>query len=240
MNTKNSSRSPKKNLSFRAKRAICAPAVFAERGVCFLQACFATALFALGAIVVGGCGAARPSKYYQLTVPPGDPSSASATATNGVALVVGPMVPMQIYKEDHLVYSTASQEMGTYEYHRWAEPPADMIREVVLRELRASGRYKSVYSQRSDTHGDYLLRGRLYDFKEVSSGSIVARVTAEWELRDMKTSETVWTHYYTHDEPVATRDVPAVVAALDRNLQRGVQELRTGLDQYLASVTAAK
>jgi len=110
---------------------------------------------------------------------------------------------------------------------------------VVLRQLRSSGQYKSVYSQRSDIHGDYLLRGRLYDFKEISGGG-TARLTAEWELKDLKTGTPVWTHYYTHDEPVASKDVPAVVSALDRNVQRAVGELQAGLEQYFASVPAGK
>lgn len=190
--------------------------------------------------ILGGCGAARPNKYYQLTIP-GDSASAPPPATNGLSLVVGPFVATHLYKEDQIVYSTGAEEIGTYEYQRWAEPPAEMINEVLLRQLRASGQYKAVYTLRSDSHGDYLLRGRLYDFKEMSgTSSIVGRLTAEWELKDLKTGNPVWSHYYTHDEPVASKDVPAVVAALDRNVQRAVTELRAGLDQYFASVAAAK
>jgi ABC-type uncharacterized transport system auxiliary subunit len=189
--------------------------------------------------ILGGCGAARPNKYYQLTIP-GDSTSAAPSPTSGVTLVIGPFVATHLYKEDQIIYSTSREEIGTYEYQRWAEPPAEMIGEVELRLLRSSGHYKSVYTQRSDNHGDYLLRGRLYDFKEISSGSIVARFTAEWELKDLKTGTPVWTHYYTHDEPVAAKDVPAVVAALDRNVQRGVSELQAGLDQFFASLPPAK
>jgi ABC-type uncharacterized transport system auxiliary subunit len=188
--------------------------------------------------ILGGCGAARPNKYYQLTIP-GDSASAAASPANGLTLVIGPFVATHLYKEDQIVYSSGA-ELGTYEYQRWAEPPAEMIGEVELRLLRSSGHYKSVYTQRSDNHGDYLLRGRLYDFKEISSGSIVARFTAEWELKDLRTGTPVWSHYYTHDEPVASKDVPAVVAALDRNVQRGVTELKEGLDQYFASLPPAK
>src|SRR5271168_3374483 len=164
----------------------------------------------LCAAILGGCGASRPNKYYQLTIP-GDSASGRAASTNGVTLVIGPFVATHLYKEDQIVYSSGPEEIGTYEYQRWAEPPAEMIGEVVLRQLRSSGQYKSVYSQRSDIHGDYLLRGRLYDFKEVSGGTIAARLTAEWELKDLKTDTPVWSHYYTHDEPVASKDVPAVV-----------------------------
>ena len=38
--------------------------------------------------------------------------------------------------------------------------------------------------------------------------------------RDVKTGATVWNHYYTHDEPVSGKDVPAIVVALDMNVER--------------------
>jgi len=63
----------------------------------------------------------------------------------------------------------------------------------------------------------------------------LARVTLELEMRDLNTGGTVWTHHYTHDEPVNGKDVPAVVAALDRNVQRAVAEVIASLDQYFAA-----
>jgi len=125
--------------------------------------------------------------------------------------------------------------MGTYEYQRWAEPPTEMVQEVLLRALRSSGRYRAVYAHRSNINGDFLLRGRIYDFKEVSGSSMTARVTVEFEMRDLKAGATVWTHYYQHDEPVYGKDVPAVVAALDRNVQRCVNEVLGSLDEYFAA-----
>jgi ABC-type uncharacterized transport system auxiliary subunit len=125
--------------------------------------------------------------------------------------------------------------MGTYEYQRWAAPPTEMIDDVLLRQLRASGRYRAVYSLHSSIHGDYLLHGHLYDFKEVTGGTLVARVTLELELRDTKTGSTVWTHFYTHDEPVSGKDVSGVVAAIDRNVQHAVNEIKAGVDQYFST-----
>jgi ABC-type uncharacterized transport system auxiliary subunit len=125
--------------------------------------------------------------------------------------------------------------MGTYEYQRWSEPPTEMMVDVLLRDLRASGRYKAVDVLRSNSHGDYILYGRLYDFKEISASPVLARVTVDLELREMKTGSTVWTHYYSHDEPVSGKDITAVVAALDRNAQRGMDEVKSSLDQYFAT-----
>ena len=193
-------------------------------------------LAALPATMIAGCGAARPMQYYQLSVP-NDMAQAEPNAS-GVSLALAPMTSSHLYREDRIVYSSGAQQMGTYEYQRWTEPPAEMISEVLLRDLRASGRYREVYSQRSSSRADYVLRGQLYDFKEVPGSPLTARVTADWELYDAKTGMTVWSHHYSHDEPVSEKDVPAMVAALDKNVQRAVGELKAGLDQYFASVPA--
>jgi len=184
--------------------------------------------------VLAGCGGARPSKYYQLSVPPNTAPTEKADAVP-VTLLLGAVMTSHLYREDRIVYGHGPGQLGTYEYERWAEPPAEMIQEVLLRQLRASGRYRAVHYRRSNMKGDFAIRGRLYDFKELDGGQLVARVTMEFEMRDVNTGATVWTHYYTHDEPVSKKDVPSVVAALDANVQRAVGEVVAGLDQYFAS-----
>jgi len=181
-----------------------------------------------------GCGAARPAKYYQLTVPkeaaadpPGDPLP--------VTILMGPIMSSHLYREDRIVYSSNGENMGTYEYQRWVEPPTEMIQDVLFRTLRSSGRYSAVHAQRSSVRGDYLLHGRLYDFKEISGSPMSARLSLDLDLRDTKTGATVWTHIYNHDEPVSGKDVSAVVAALNRNVQRATNEFSASLSQYFSA-----
>jgi ABC-type uncharacterized transport system auxiliary subunit len=208
-------RAPKQSASGAAKRPFLTSAVLAIGFLC-------------------GCGAARPSKYYQLTVP-ADAVKVERADAFPVALLLGPIQTSHLYREDRIVYGSNAEQLGTYEYQRWAEPPADMIGEVLLRELRASGRYRAVHYRRSNMPGDFALRGRLYDFKELTGSQLMARVTLELEMRDLKTGATVWTHYCAHDEPVGGKDVAAVVAALDRNVQKSVSEVVASLDQYFAA-----
>ena len=191
-------------------------------------------LWALAVSLASGCGATRPSSYYQLTVP-GDIAPVSDPKPYPVTLLVGPIRTSHLYREDHIVYSSNGESMGTYEFQRWAQPPTEMIQEILLRQLRTSGRYRGVDVLRSNSRGDYLLFGRLFDFKEVSGNALVARLTVEWELRDMKTASTVWTHYYTHDEPVNGKEMSSVVAALDHNVQQSVGEVKSGLDQFFSA-----
>src|SRR5260221_6276300 len=130
---------------------------------------------------------------------------------------------------------SGGEHMGPYEDQRWARPPPEMIQEVFVPPPRSSGHSRAVYAQRSSIRGFYLLHGRLYDFKEVTGSSMVGRLSLDLELRETKTGTTVWTHLYNHDEPVSGKDVSAVVAALNRNVQRATNEFTASLNQYFSA-----
>jgi ABC-type uncharacterized transport system auxiliary subunit len=199
------------------------------------KAIFPALLLSLG--ILTGCGATRPSKYYQLTAS-SDKIAGADPAPFPVTLLVGRITTSLLYRDDHIVYTSNGEAMGTYEYQRWAEPPSEMISDVLLRELQDSDRYEHVYTLGSDTHGDYVLRGRLYDLREIDGEELAARVAFEFELRDSKTGTTVWSRSYSHDEPVSGKNVTAVVAAMDRNVQTGLSEVLEGLDKYFSTRSA--
>src|ERR1700730_9980882 len=187
--------------------------------------------------ILNGCGAGRPSEFYQVTVP-SEKASAADPAPYHVTLVVGPITTSDLYRDDHIVYTASGEVIGTYEYRRWAEPPTEMINDVLVRELQRAGHYEHVYALASDVHGDYVLRGRLYDFREVDKNELSACVAFDFELRDSRTGTTVWNHSYSHDEPVNEKDVSAVVAAMDRNVRSGLSEVLEGLDKYFSTRSA--
>ncbi len=181
---------------------------------------------------LAGCGADRPIKYYQLTYPSNTTESHDASTYNA-ALIVRTFITSQMYRDDRIVYSNGAQEMGLYQSNRWAETPDTMLQSVLIRNLRFSGHYRSVTAPRSESKGDFVLSGHLYDFKEVDLPSgIVARLSFDIEMRDIRAMRVVWTHSYNRDEPVGEKTVPAVVAAMDKNVQHSVEEVQAGLDQY--------
>ena len=204
-----------------------------KEGVAMRRNCLVTVI-ALVALTICGCGAVPQSKYYELQVPREANSSAAADAFP-ITILVGPLKASHLYREDRLVYATDTEEVGTYQTHRWAAPPTEMMRDLLWRTLRASHRYSGVHLLTSNSHGDFILEGNLYDFKEVSGASLVARVNLALELRDINTSAIVWSHDCVHDEPVSSKEVSAVVAALDQNAQRCAMNAATSLNEYFAS-----
>ena len=194
----------------------------------------AVAVLTVVALVICGCGSIPQSKYYQLQVPPQTAPTATADSLP-IVLLVGLLKSSHLYREDRLVYATETEQMGTYQEQRWAAPPVEMLRELLWRTLRASHHYSGVHLLTSSSHGDFVLEGNLYDFKEVSGGSLLARMNLELDLKDTKTGAVVWTHNCSHDEPVSSKDVPAVVAALDRNAHRCMSNVEAGLSEYFAA-----
>jgi ABC-type uncharacterized transport system auxiliary subunit len=192
----------------------------------------APALLSLG--LAGGCGASRPIKYYQLTVP-GDLAPSNAQSLP-VTIIVHLPAASDLYRDSRVVYGVGEQQMGAYEYERWVGPPPVLIQSVLLRQLRGSGHYGGVYTPQSKEGGDFALLTRIYDFKEQDSGSsLVGRLTMDIELRNIKTGEAVWRTYYTHDEPISAKTVADVVAALNRNVQLAAGNISSGMDQYFAA-----
>jgi len=186
-------------------------------------------VLALVALFSVGCGSPRPIKYYEVTYP-----TKSFVAPDAIDTTISVRIfeSSPLYLDNKMVYGFDSPEMGTYEYHRWVEPPVEILQNALVRGLRSSGRFKGVYTLRADATGRYILGGQLYDFKEVDGPTIMARLNYAVRLRDRKSGINVWDYSYSHDEPATEKSMSAFVVAMDKNLQRSVQEIQAGLEEY--------
>jgi ABC-type uncharacterized transport system auxiliary subunit len=178
-----------------------------------------------------GCGAPKPIKYYTVQIPA---APAPATHTYAIDLQVGRITAPDLLTLEPIVYKTGANQVGTYNYHRWTDAPAEMVQEKLIRMLRKSGDYESVNEVRTPA-GGLMVRGRLLEFAEVDGGTISGLVTMEFDLYDRKASKVVWKHFYSQTEAVQGKEVPAVVQALDRNLDRGLNEVVAGLSKFFAA-----
>ncbi len=182
-----------------------------------------------------GCGAAHPIQYYAIDLPARDAPGAQGDPWP-VILVVGHISTAHLYRDDRLIYRTGANELNTYEYRRWVEPPGEIIEHALLRTLRRSARYRTVQSQRSNNaRGDYVLRGRLENFEEVTGPPEAGRIRLELELYEVKAAKTVWSLVYAEDEPVHGKGMDGVVQALNRNVDRALAQVTAGLEQYFAA-----
>jgi ABC-type uncharacterized transport system auxiliary subunit len=157
-----------------------------------------------------------------------------------VSLLIGSIGGGDLYRDTPIVYRIGTNQIGVYQHSRWAEPPVELLKNKLIRVLRASGDYQSVSSLGSNSIGQFVVRGRLYEFEEVDGANIAGLVSMEVELYDRKSGKIVWTHFYSQSEPAQGKDISAVVAALDTNLDRGMKEVATGLNQYFSAIPVGK
>jgi len=184
--------------------------------------------------IAAGCTKARAPRYYYLTAPP--VTRQAAAQQFPVTILVGRLSAPRVLRDDRVVYGMTDVELGVDEYHRWTEPPTEMIEQLLVERLRRSGQYKSVQKISSTARGDFLLRGHLTSMNEMDSPSgIVGRFNVQLELFDLKAGVVVWTEAYSHDEPVAKKTVSAVVEALQKNVNGGLEQLTGNLAQYFAA-----
>ena len=188
-------------------------------------------------VIAAGCTTARAPRYYFLTAAPVSPQANASRLP--VTILVGRLSAPRILRDDRVVYGMTDVEMGVDEYHRWTEPPSEMIEQLLVEHLRRSGQYKSVQRISSTARGDYLLRGHLTSLNEWNDpAGIKARFNVQLELFDQKAGTVVWTDSYSHDEPVEKKSVSAVVEALQKNVNTGIAQLTGSLAQYFASLPA--
>jgi ABC-type uncharacterized transport system auxiliary subunit len=191
------------------------------------------ALVVLLAGFSAACGASRPYKYYDLDV--SVPAPVTQAPPYAIGLLIAHVTAPQLYRDSRLVYGSGDVQLGTYEYERWAELPADMLQDALISALRGTGQYRSVTRIGSSARGDYVVRSQLFSLYGVDRPNIMARFSMEVELFDPKSGTTVWRDTYSHDEAVQGKSVADVVEALDRNVRSGMQQFATNLGQYFAN-----
>jgi len=192
---------------------------------------FAPLWLAAAALLPTGCANTRPVHYYALS----PPSAAATAAKEGPTILVGLIATPEFLQDDRIRYRTGANEVGAYEYHRWTERPGEMVRLSLTRALRSSGQYQRVLESSSSATGDYLLRGKLYEFAEVDDPAIHTKISLQLELVDRKTNRSVWDRLFERDEPASGKNMKEVVESMDRNLQQVVTAAAADIGRDLAA-----
>jgi ABC-type uncharacterized transport system auxiliary subunit len=186
-------------------------------------------------LAISGCGGkVHYPTMYMLNLP------APAARTPGPAEpVLGPLVVDEFRCPEYLcegriVYRPSPEEVGFYEYHRWAMNPHESITQYVADTARAKSVFKAVSINRRDVKAAYILSGSIEHFEEMDQGHDVrALCTISAQLLDATTGSVVWTQTASETVPVERRDASGVVnslsgaarATIDRLLQSMVSQL---------------
>jgi len=176
-------------------------------------------------ITLVGCGSAvKYPNYYTLHVPP--PPVPPVQKGVRVSLAVREFRSPVYLHQGAIVYKTSPEQIGFYNYHRWAVDPREFVTNAVVDRLRASGNFTEVklYDGRSDV--DYVLSGRIEKLEEIDyEGGVKVEVAITAQMTNLTSGSAVWTNTVDEVGTVDQRDVPAVVSEMNRTMERSIEKL---------------
>jgi len=142
-------------------------------------------------VILSGCAAVKYPTYYTLHVqPPPDPP---APGNLQASLAVRKFRSPAYLRQGAIVYKTSPEQIGFYNYHRWATEPRDLTNAVVAR-LRAVGTFTQVKPYDGRAEINYVLSGRLEKLDEIDyDGGIKVEVALSAQMVQLSTGATVWT-----------------------------------------------
>jgi ABC-type uncharacterized transport system auxiliary subunit len=187
-------------------------------------------VFCLAALVIlNGCaGRMRYPTYYTLSLPspPDPPAGVNAHAT----LAIREFRASNYLRQGAIVYKTSPEQIGFYAYHRWAVDPRDFVTNAITERLRASGAFAHVQAYNGSRDTGYVLSGRLENLEELDyQGGVKVQVAISAEMTNIATGAIVWSNAVSEIGDVNKHDVPAVVAEMNRTMQRAIEKLVTPL-----------
>jgi len=193
----------------------------------------------MGALVLAGCGSVRYPATYTLNLPPPVSKPASEVALGTVA--IREFHCPEYLCEGRIVYRSSPEEVGFYEYRRWAVSPREAIMQYVVDGLRARSLFQSVAIHENGSAAAYLLSGNIERFEEVDEGRDVRVIcTISAQLLETRTRSVVWSETASETVPVEKRDIRGVVSSLSAATRMTVDHLIRSMADKLPAAMARR
>jgi uncharacterized lipoprotein YmbA len=186
----------------------------------------------VAALLMAACSVRYPM-YYALNVAPA-PKPAADDGRRPVAVAVRRFETPDYIRQGRIVYRETPQEIGFYDYHRWAADPGSTITTAMIDALRLARLFSAVVPYDGQEKQECVLSGRLARLDEVDYGGgvrVETRLVAE--LVNRRTGETLWTGEASETSTIETRTVASVVDAMSHALETSIARLIASMDQQV-------
>jgi ABC-type uncharacterized transport system auxiliary subunit len=195
-----------------------------------------TIVLSLAALMIlASCGGrVRYPNYYTLNLPapPDPPAAENVHATVAIREFRAPAY----LRQGAIVYKPSPEQIGFYAYHRWAINPCEFVTNSVIERFRASGHFAHVKAYDGRPGIEYVLSGRLEKLEEVDyDGGVKVEVAISAQMTNLATGATVWTNAVSEVGDVNKGDVPTVVSAMNRTMERAINKLLSPMPEDVAT-----
>lgn len=155
-----------------------------------------------------------PDRFYRIVPPP--PQPLAAPLLRGTLEVDRPAANGLVANRA-IVYADSARpnELEAYSYRFWAEPPALMLRDELVRYLRAAGVAEAVVTADMRLDADYVLISRLKRLERVVGADPRVEVEMDISLRDNRRDRLVFQRIYRDSVAPSDDSISAAVDAIN-------------------------
>ncbi len=110
------------------------------------------------------------------------------------------------YNTTNMVFRSDAYSFDSFNYSRWAVNPADMVADILLRDMRASRLFSAVFSRSEEDQGRFVISGGIEEFylRIDKNNNKTAVVSITISLKDIREKETgkmiMFQKKYVHEE----------------------------------------
>lgn len=195
---------------------------------------------AFATLVACGSKIHYPS-YYVLNVPPPAPQPAQSKPLPGSAAVRQFSAP-RFLRAGPIVYRQSPEQLGFYNYDRWAVDPRSAVTNAFAQALESRGIFQSVHLFDGRATSDYLITGAINHLEELDQGhQVLVDVSITAQLINVKTGDVIWSGVSSQTTSLEDRAMAGLVAgmsqAADRAISRLVSSMQGRILQQQASAS---
>lgn len=191
-----------------------------------------------GVLLLQGCGPVHYPSNYLLNLPAPAVRGSAPEHAPGTVAVREFRCPTYLC-DGRIVYRPNDEEVGYYEFHRWAMSPRVTITQFVVDDLRGQSIFQTVSSYEHGVAAAYILSGNIEKLEEVDQGKDVRAVcTLFAQLTKADSGSVVWSKTATQSVAVEPRNVAGVVNSLSAAARGSVEQLVESMAVQFGPVAA--
>jgi len=178
-------------------------------------------------------------RQYLLEYPP---PRVSGLASLPVAVQVGRFSAAPGVDSQQMFFAPQGQERDHYPYHRWLVGPAQLVSEVLLRDLTACGLFQAALGPHSLQQARFVIEGGVQSFLERDQGERAqARLELVLTLLDASQAElyrrVMFQRTYQAQQDMSAQSGPALAAAMSQAMAslspRIIREVHAAIQKRL-------
>lgn len=191
-------------------------------------------------VILAACGGKihYPS-YYVLSLPPAAPQAGQSRPLQGSAAVRQFSAP-RFLRGGPIVYRQSPEQLGFYNYDRWAEDPRSTVTGAFVQVLESRGIFQSVRLFDGRAAPDYLITGSINHLEEIDQRhQVLMDVSISAQLTNVKTGDVAWSGVASQTTSLKGHAVPDLVAGMSQSADQAINSLVSSMQGRLVQLQAS-